>query len=936
MKQVEADPSGRFIRYETVLGRGSYKIVYKGFDTHEAVEVAWNKLQVDRVPQDQIEKVEFEVQLLKRLDHKNIINLFAAWHATPENSKPSMDFITELMSSGTLKEYLMHSRVMKLKVIRRWCFNLLDAITYLHDQKPPVMHRDLKCDNIFINGHVGEVKVGDLGLSGVKQDAVAQSVIGTPEFMAPELYEEAYTEKVDVYAFGMCMLEMLTMEYPYSECENPAQIFRKVFSGERPLSFQRLPNCEVKQVIASCLEREKRRPTARQLLQHPFFSDWATDDGVATNLSIASNKLRLNIIGKAGQQKPRTRNESGRLDKGMVSPSSESYPHLQVGQSVVFNSDAMKREVLLAREKLDQNMEDPQIIVTSANDGLELRIAITIPVDGEAKKVEFFFNPDEDDVRLLACELVEEFVLHDVDVDALGAEITKQIETQVHEQKQEREYGRVCRERDEREAVEEHFRLHAKIQSERALKSQQEQQAPPAKPKSTRFSETISTSCRMTPGSPNDAHSANIVRDGRATRLEPVRNSPPRSERPDTSIVPSTSTGQNDRSVSEDIYLKDHEISRATTVSGNSSIFGGFDEALFKANMALMNHCANGKFDTVKQKLEQGADADFADYDQRTPLHLAATEGHSQVVQILLDYKADPEAEDRWGAKPFDSAKENGHDKVLDVFIQNGGQADDHSIPRSEVVSMELMQYSANGFDDMVKETLMAGAKPTFADYDKRTPLHLACAEGHDDVVEVLLLNGANPMFEDRFGSTPMDEAVKNGNMDMVQLLKRYGGTKPAHLMSKEDADYQYGMDLISHASRGRVLNVTYLLQHGAIVNYADYDKRTALHLACAEGHLEVVKVLLNAGADVLFKDRWDITPFDEARKNKHDEVAAIIAKSTKFQNPSKVEVEPSGEVDGSESDDIAVEVDQEVDSDDGEKSDHGDEISSIKTDDDE
>ena len=51
---------------------------------------------------------------------------------------------------------------------------------------------------------------------------------GTPEFMAPELYEEEYTELVDVYSFGMCLLEMVTSEYPYSECSNAAQIYKKV------------------------------------------------------------------------------------------------------------------------------------------------------------------------------------------------------------------------------------------------------------------------------------------------------------------------------------------------------------------------------------------------------------------------------------------------------------------------------------------------------------------------------------------------------------------------------------------------------------------------------------------------------------------------------------------------------------------------------------
>jgi WNK lysine deficient protein kinase len=46
--------------------------------------------------------------------------------------------------------------------------------------------------------------------------------------MAPELYEEKYNELVDIYSFGMCMIEMFTLEFPYSECSNPAQIYKKV------------------------------------------------------------------------------------------------------------------------------------------------------------------------------------------------------------------------------------------------------------------------------------------------------------------------------------------------------------------------------------------------------------------------------------------------------------------------------------------------------------------------------------------------------------------------------------------------------------------------------------------------------------------------------------------------------------------------------------
>lgn len=122
---------------------------------------------------------------------------------------------------------------MKLKVIKNWCVQILEGLKYIHTRDPPIIHRDIKCDNIFINGSSGQVKIGDLGLAtNIVNYATATklSIIGTPEFMAPEYYEENYNEKVDIWAFGMCVLEMATQEYPYVECSNPAQIFKKVVS----------------------------------------------------------------------------------------------------------------------------------------------------------------------------------------------------------------------------------------------------------------------------------------------------------------------------------------------------------------------------------------------------------------------------------------------------------------------------------------------------------------------------------------------------------------------------------------------------------------------------------------------------------------------------------------------------------------------------------
>ena len=72
--------------------------------------------------------------------------------------------ITELMTSGTLKLYLKRFKRINVKVLKSWCRQILKGLYFLHTRQPPVIHRDLKCDNIFITGTTGSVKIGDLGL----------------------------------------------------------------------------------------------------------------------------------------------------------------------------------------------------------------------------------------------------------------------------------------------------------------------------------------------------------------------------------------------------------------------------------------------------------------------------------------------------------------------------------------------------------------------------------------------------------------------------------------------------------------------------------------------------------------------------------------------------------------------------------------------------
>lgn len=159
-----------------------------------------------------------EAEMLKQLQHPNIVRFYDYWEDTKSRPKKII-LVTELMTSGTLKAYVQRfkkqDKSKRLKVIKNFAMQILKGLSYLHNRSPPVIHRDLKCDNLFVTGQSGQVKIGDLGLATLKKSSFAKSVIGTPEFMAPEMYSEQYDESIDVYAFGMCLLEMATGEYPY-------------------------------------------------------------------------------------------------------------------------------------------------------------------------------------------------------------------------------------------------------------------------------------------------------------------------------------------------------------------------------------------------------------------------------------------------------------------------------------------------------------------------------------------------------------------------------------------------------------------------------------------------------------------------------------------------------------------------------------------------
>ncbi|ADM11513.1 Ser/Thr protein kinase [Encephalitozoon intestinalis ATCC 50506] len=266
----------RYKRLQTVLGEGTFKKVYKAVDQEEGKEVAWNEIKINEKGQDSKERALFanEIALLKSISHPNILRILDYWFTAD-----SFIFITELMSGGTLREYIAEIGDLNVKLIKKWGRNILEGLVYLHSQDPPIIHRDIKCENIFVNAALGEVKIGDLGVAKERR-MKRYTVVGTPQFMAREMFEgEGYGEKIDVYAFGMCLIEMATGAYPYRECTTAAEVYKAIIQGVPPVVLNSIKDVCLRNLIMNCLVSEKDRLRSVDCLKHHFFDSSSTCNG---------------------------------------------------------------------------------------------------------------------------------------------------------------------------------------------------------------------------------------------------------------------------------------------------------------------------------------------------------------------------------------------------------------------------------------------------------------------------------------------------------------------------------------------------------------------------------------------------------------------------------------------------------------------------------
>ncbi|NWS83670.1 M3K19 kinase, partial [Toxostoma redivivum] len=258
-----------------VLGKGAYGTVYCGL-TSQGQLIAVKQVVLDASDQltteEEYQKFHEEVDLLKTLKHVNIVTYLGT--CLEDNI---LSIFMEFVPGGSISSILNRFGPLPEVVLCKYTKQILQGVAYLHDNC--VVHRDIKGNNVMLMPN-GVIKLIDFGcarrlawasLSGTRSELL-RSVHGTPYWMAPEVINESgYGRKSDIWSIGCTVFEMATGKPPLASMDRVAAMFYiGAHRGLMPALPNRFSSAAV-EFVHACLTRDQHeRPSALQLLDHPF------------------------------------------------------------------------------------------------------------------------------------------------------------------------------------------------------------------------------------------------------------------------------------------------------------------------------------------------------------------------------------------------------------------------------------------------------------------------------------------------------------------------------------------------------------------------------------------------------------------------------------------------------------------------------------------
>ncbi|CAL4064062.1 unnamed protein product, partial [Meganyctiphanes norvegica] len=268
-----------------------------------------------------------------------------------------------------------------------------------------------------------------------------------------------------------------------------------------------------------------------------------------------------------------------------------------------------------------------------------------------------------------------------------------------------------------------------------------------------------------------------------------------------------------------------------------------------------------GDINKVNQLLESGVSPNnWTDWQAKSAL-IAAEERHrTEVVMKLIASKADVNHQDHNGDTALHSAVWRFDTDVTKALLEAGAKPD--TINSRGFTPLKYASFASNYHAHAVKIFIDAGANPNLQDEFGQAAMHFAVDQNKFEVVKVLLAAQADPHLKTNWGVSPIDIAVDENNTAILDLINTSTNsskpqTSPGFLRLDLAARQLYEV-----ARSGNLTRVDQLLYQGVSPDaYKDWQGSTCLILAAAKGHTEVVRKLIDAGADVNYKDHHDSTP---------------------------------------------------------------------------
>ncbi|GAM26678.1 hypothetical protein SAMD00019534_098530 [Acytostelium subglobosum LB1] len=353
------DPATEFEILES-LGRGSFGAVFKARHKRSGHIVAVKQVPVN----EDFQEILKEINIMKQCKSKYVVQYYGNYF-----KGETCWIIMEYCSMGSVSDMMnLSTMILNEEQIALVCYSTLKGLYYLH--KSSKIHRDIKPGNILVTS-TGECKLADFGVSGQLSERTRKrnTVIGTPFFLAPEIIQEVgYDSKADIWALGISAIEMAEFHPPYHDL-HPMRVLFMIPTAESPkLKEPSKWSPEFSDFIRLCLAKEQsQRPTAKDLLKHPFFEKKVKGNYVMKSLSDAAQEVidraggREKAIKEAAERNSKRSAESGDFTQSSsVDPDSDEEEDL-LERNNKLRQEEFNREPSPQRQPIQQQQPQVQI-----------------------------------------------------------------------------------------------------------------------------------------------------------------------------------------------------------------------------------------------------------------------------------------------------------------------------------------------------------------------------------------------------------------------------------------------------------------------------------------------------------------------------------------------------------------------------------------------